>query len=114
MAGDMGDGGRERSAAMPRVILSPAALRDLQRLRDFLRQKNPEAAKRSAKVIVKAIQVLSLQPGIGRPAEDFGPGCREFLIDFGGSGYLALYRQREDDVIILALRHQLENDYKVQ
>jgi plasmid stabilization system protein ParE len=97
---------------MPRVILSPAALRDLQRLRDFLRTKSPEAAKRSAKVIVKAIQILSLQPGIGRPAEELGPECRELPIDFGSSGYLALYRQRGDDIIILALRHQLEDDYK--
>lgn len=97
---------------MPRVILSPAALEDLQRLREFLRPKSPEAAKRSAKVIVKAIQILSLQAGIGRPAPDLGPECRELPIDFGGSGYLALYRQRGDDIIILALRHQLENDYQ--
>lgn len=97
---------------MPRVILSPAALKDLQRLREFLRPKSPEAAKRSAKVIVKAIQILSLQAGIGRPAPDLGPECRELPIDFGGSGYLALYRQRGDDIIILALRHQLENDYQ--
>ena len=97
---------------MPRVILSPAALRDLQRLREFLRPKSLEAAKRSARVIIKAIQVLSLQPGIGRPAQDLGPECRELPIDFGGSGYLALYRQRGDDIVILALRHQLEDDYK--
>lgn len=97
---------------MPRVILSPAALRDIQRLRDFLMPKSPEVARRSAKVIIKAIQVLGLQPGIGRPAEDLGPDCRELPIDFGSSGYLALYRQRGDDVVILALRHQFENDYR--
>lgn len=97
---------------MSRVILSPAALRDLQRLREFVRAKNSEAAKRSANAIVKAVQVLSLQPGIGRPAEGLGPECRELPIDFGGSGYLALYRQRGDDVIVLALRHQLEDGYK--
>ena len=112
MAGDLGYRGRERRAAMPRVILSPAALRDLQRLREFLRPKSPEAAQRAAKVIIKAIQVLGLQPGIGRPADDLGPNSRELPIDFGSTGYLALYRQRGDDVIILALRHQLEDDYK--
>ena len=98
---------------MPRVIFSPAAFRDLQRLREFLREKSPAAAMRSAQVIIKAVQVLGLQPGIGRPAEDLGPGCRELPIDFGNSGYLALYRQRGDEVIILALRHQLEDDYEV-
>ena len=97
---------------MPCVILSPGAFRDLQRLREFLRPKSPEAAQRAAKVIIKAIQVLGLQPGIGRPAEDLGPECRELPIDFGSSGYLALYRYRGDEVIILAIRHQLEDEYK--
>jgi plasmid stabilization system protein ParE len=96
---------------MPRVIFSPAAFRDLERLREFLRPKSSEVAKRAAKAIIKAVQILSLQPGIGRPADDLGPDYRELPIDFGGSGYLALYRQRGGDVVILALRHQLEDDY---
>jgi plasmid stabilization system protein ParE len=97
---------------MPRVILSPGAFRDLQRLREFLQPKSQEAAQRSARVIIKAIQVLGLQPGIGRPAEDLGPDCRELPIDFGSSGYLALYRLKGNEVIILAIRHQLEDEYK--
>ena len=73
--------------------------------------KSIEVAQRSASVIIKAIQVLGLQPGIGRPAEDLGPDYRELPIDFGNSGYLALYRLVGEDVIILALRHQLEDKY---
>lgn len=97
---------------MPRVTLSQAALKDIQRLREFLRPKSPEATRRSAQVIVKAVQVLSLQPGIGRPADDLGPEYRELPIDFGSTGYLALYRLKGDEVIILAVRHQLEEGYK--
>ena len=63
-------------------------------------------------MIIKAIQVLGLQPGIGRPAEDLGPDYRELPIDFGSGGYLALYRLAGEDVIILVLRHQLEDKYK--
>ena len=97
---------------MPRVILSPGALRDLQRLREFLKPKSVEAAQRSAKVIIKAIQVLGLQPGIGRPADDLGADCRELPIDFWNSGYMALYRLSGNTVIVLALRHQLKDEYK--
>jgi plasmid stabilization system protein ParE len=97
---------------MPRVIISRAALKDLQRLREFLRPKSPDAARRSALVIVKAVQILGLQPGIGRPADDLGPEFRELPIDFGSTGYLALYRQKGDEIIILAIRHQLEDGYK--
>ena len=33
---------------------------------------------------------------------------RELLVDFGDSGYIALYRQDGDCVIILSVRHQKE------
>jgi len=44
---------------------------------------------------------------IGRPVEY---GLREFVISRGKSGYVALYdfREREDAVLILAIRHQRE------
>lgn len=77
----------------------------------IFRPKSIQAAQRSASVTIKAIQILGLQPGIGRPAEDLGPDYRELPIDFGSSGCLALYRLVGEDVIILALRHQLENKY---
>lgn len=93
---------------MPQVRFAPAALRDLERLREFLRPKNPAAAKRAAAVITKTIQMLGQHPQIGRPAEGMDPECRELLIDFGDSGYVALYRYEPDLITVLALRHQKE------
>ncbi|MFS2139169.1 type II toxin-antitoxin system RelE/ParE family toxin [Duganella sp. Dugasp56] len=96
---------------MPQVRFAPAALRDLERLREFLREKNPTAAKRAAATIIKAIQVLGQQPQIGRPAPEMDAAYRELLIDFGDSGYIALYRYEGDSVTVLALRHQKEAGY---
>ncbi len=96
---------------MPRVIFAPAALRDLERLREFLRPKNPAAAKRAAAAIVKAVQLLGQHPKIGRPAEEMDIEYRELVIDFGDSGYIALYRYEGGFVTILALRHQKEVGY---
>ena len=50
---------------------------------------------------------------IGRPVEDHDD-LRELVIDFGASGYLALYRFEPtmDAVTILAIKHQREDDYK--
>jgi plasmid stabilization system protein ParE len=93
---------------MPQVKFAPAALRDLERLREFLRPKNPAAAKRAALAISKAVQVLGQHPQIGRPADDMEPEYRELPIDFGDSGYVALYRYEGDLVTVLALRHQKE------
>lgn len=90
---------------------APAALRDLERLREFLRLKNPTAARRAAETIIKAVQVLGLQPQIGRLVEDMSPEFREWSIDFGDSGYLALYHYDGDIVTVLAVRHQREVGY---
>jgi len=50
---------------------------------------------------------------IGRPVEDYDD-LRELVIDFGATGYLALYRFEPslDVVTILAIKHQREDDYK--
>ena len=96
---------------MPQVRFSPHAIHDLERLREFLRPKSPIAARRTGEVIVKAVQVLSLQPRLGRPIEDMPDEFREWIIDFGDSGYVARYRIDSDAVTILAVRHQKEVGY---
>jgi plasmid stabilization system protein ParE len=93
---------------MPRVIYAPAALRDLERLRAFLRPKNPAAAKRAARAITQGVRALGLQPHIGRPINDLPEEFRDWPIDFGDSGYIARYRIDGDTVVILAIRHQKE------
>lgn len=93
---------------MPQVRYSPSAVRDLHRLREFLRHKNPAAARRAGDIILKAMQVLGLQPHIGRPIEDMPDEFREWVIDFGDSGYVARYRIDLGGVTILAVRHQKE------
>jgi plasmid stabilization system protein ParE len=96
---------------MPRLIWSPSALRDVQRLYRFLAPKNTEAARQAVKTIRESVQILALQPGIGRPAQDMEPEYREWLIDFGQSGYVALYHFDGQTALIVAVRHQKELDY---
>ncbi|MFV0665766.1 type II toxin-antitoxin system RelE/ParE family toxin [Denitromonas sp.] len=96
---------------MAQIRYAPAALRDLQRLREFLRPKNPLAAQRAAQAILDAMRVLARQSHIGRPVDDLPEVYREWLIDFGDSGYVARYRFDGDTVVILALRHQKEVGY---
>ena len=93
------------------MIYAPGAIADLKRLREFLRPKNPVAAKRAAGTIMKALQVLGLQPQIGRPVDDMPDEYREWLIDFGDNGYVARYRFDGEFVTILAVRHQKEAGY---
>ena len=93
---------------MSRLIWSQLALLDVQRLYRFLAPKNLDAAKRSVKAIRQGVKVLGQQPGIGRPIEDMPEEFREWIIDFGESGYVARYRIDVNAVTILAVRHQKE------
>lgn len=98
---------------MPHVRLSARAQADLSRLHAFLVSKDINAAKRAMLAIREAFLPLQHAPMIGRPVEDHAE-LRELVIDFGASGYLALYHfdPAQDAVTILAVKHQREDDYK--
>ena len=96
---------------MPRLIWSQPALLDVQRLYRFLTPKNLDAAQRAVRAIRQGVKVLAQQPGIGRPIADMPEEFREWIIDFGDSGYVARYRIESDAVTIHAVRHQKEVGY---
>lgn len=97
---------------MPRLIWTPNALADVQRLYRWLLPKDSDAARRAVAAIRAEVKILAQSPRIGRPMEDMDPEYRERLIDFGNSGYVALYRIEGDTVAILAVRHQKEAGYE--
>ena len=93
---------------MSRLIWSPSSLQDVQRLYRFLALRNPDAAKRALNAIRQGVKVLEQQPEVGRPVEDMDDEFRDWIIDFGDSGYVARYRVEQEFVTILAVRHQKE------
>jgi len=97
---------------MTRLIWSRAALSDVARLRNFLVGKNPDAARRAVRAIRATVQVIAQQPGIGRPVAELPAEFREWLIEFGDSGYVLLYRFDGTIAAILAVRHQREVGYR--
>lgn len=98
---------------MPHVKLSARAQSDLACLHTFLANKDANAAKRAMLVIREAFMPLTHAPMIGRPVKA-GDGLLELVIDYGASGYLALYRFERplDAVVILAVKHQRKENYK--
>ena len=99
------------------VLYSDSAREDLIRLFDFLldRAKTAEDFE-SAQVAIDAMREaverrLSRSPFVYRKA-GASPFLRELLIPFGGAGYVALYEiKNATQVVVLAVRHQLEDDY---
>ncbi len=96
---------------MSRLIWSPSALRDVQRMYRFLAEKNRDVAKRAVQAIRSGVQIILQHPEVGRPAEEMEPEYREWPIDFGHSGYLVLYHYDGRVAVIVAVRHQKEVGY---
>jgi plasmid stabilization system protein ParE len=96
---------------MARVVWTPAALHDVERLHHFLAPKNPDAARRAVRSIRLGVKALASHPEIGRRVDEMPPEFREWFIPFGQSGYLMLYRYDGTTVAILAVRHGKEAGY---
>lgn len=93
------------------MIWTPEALRDVQRCCRFLAAKNAAAAARAVGAIREGVRILDTHPAAGRPVDRLDPAFREWLIGFGDSGYVLLYRLHESQAVILAVRHQREAGY---
>ncbi|MCJ2013489.1 type II toxin-antitoxin system RelE/ParE family toxin [Methylobacterium sp. J-076] len=96
---------------MPRLIWTPEALRDVQRCYRFLVAKNPAAATKAVRAIREGMRIVEAHPGAGRPVEHLATEFREWLIPFGASGYVVLYRMGDMQAEVLAVRHQKEAGY---
>ncbi len=70
-----------------------------------------DAAEVALSAITSSVEALSRNPFIYRKAGP-SPFLRELLIPFGHSGYVALFEIKDSSTVtILAVRHQLEDDY---
>ena len=91
-----------------KLVVSREAAADFERLHDFLREENPEAAQRLVAVLSEAVDSLSLFPDRGRPSGI--PAVRELIVPFGRSSYVIRYIHLadEDTVVVLRMWHGRE------
>lgn len=98
------------------VRYSASARDDLTRLYDHLLERattveDLDFAEQALGAITSAVESLGRSPFIYRKAGS-DPFLRELIIPFGDSGYVALFEIDDaSTVTILAVRHQLEDDY---
>ena len=100
------------------VVFSAAAEEDLQRLFDFVLERELERESGDLRIAQKAldairdgIRFLESSPFACRKVGE-SPFVRELIINFGNTGYVALFEiVNENTVIMGAIRHQREDDY---
>lgn len=90
------------------ITLSPDAVLDVERVRTFLEEKNPDAAKQALAAIWAALYKLEVFPGLGRPTDD--PGIRQIVVHFGSAGYIVRYSARlpSPDIFVTRIWHGRE------
>ncbi len=101
-----------------RVRLTRDAEADLERLFDFVLERELarasgylDLADQALDAIRAGIATLKTSPFTCRKAAQ-SPFLRELIIPFGRSGYVALFEiVGATDVVVSAVRHQLEDDY---
>jgi plasmid stabilization system protein ParE len=91
-----------------KLIVSRAATLDIERLYEFLKDKNPAAARRLVVSLDSAVRSLTLFPGRGRPSG--AAGARELVVPFGRSAYIVryVYSSERDETVILRIWHGRE------
>jgi plasmid stabilization system protein ParE len=90
------------------IVFSPDALADIERLRTFLDQANPGAAKRAVAAILMAIERLREFPDLGMATGD--ADIRQIVIRFSASGYIVRYAVLAEtgDILITRIWHGRE------
>lgn len=96
---------------MPReIVWLPDAVKDVTRLGTFINEENPAAARQAATRIKQAAQILKNNPEVGKPVDDLAP-FRDLLIPFGNGNYVLRYREDQNRVVIVRIRHSREKSF---
>ena len=101
-----------------KVRLTRDAQADLDRLFDFLVEReltrnggDVDLPEQAIAAVRAGIATLKSSPFTCRKAGN-SPFLRELIIPFGRSGYVALFEIEDDSTVaVVAVRHQLEDDY---
>jgi len=91
-----------------KLLVSRAATADIERLREFLYEKNPAAAERAISALLGAVNSLRALPDRGRQFGDLD--VRQLTVRVGGSSYVLRYRHdvAREEVVVLRVWHGRE------
>lgn len=87
-----------------KLTYTARAMKDLVRLREFIRKKNPQAAQRASRQLIKNIESLVDHPQMGTSLSELGD-FRELV----AHEYIVRYRLVLDEIVILNVWHERED-----
>ena len=96
---------------MPRLIWTQPALRDLNRLHEFLAAHDRKIANRAVEAIRLGVKPLKSYPRLGRLLEDADNEARQWYVGFGQSGYVIPHQVELTAIYIIGVRHSREEEH---
>ena len=90
-----------------KIVFSPVAFQDLQRLYKFFKETNPPSITKAAERLKKGFGTLRQYPLAGYPLESLPP-FRELLVPFGRGNFIIRYQLGEETVNVVHLWHSRE------
>ncbi len=90
-----------------RIVWLPQAQDDIQRLYNFLLEKNPAAAERAVLTIKLGAQKLAEFPHVGRRMDD-ETERHELFVPFSAGAYVLRYRIHDETIIVIRVWHSRE------
>jgi len=93
-----------------KLLVLDKADEDLERLFEFLEEKNPLAAQKAMLAIDEGIKTLLQSPYIGATQRK-NPAQREHYVTFGRASYVLRYRidEAKDTLVVIRIWHSRES-----
>jgi len=86
---------------MPRIIRTPAVVRDLTAITDYIAADNLTAALGFCDEVDRILTMIAQYPDIGEAVEHLAPGLRRLAL----GNYLLFYRHVDDQIELIRLLH---------
>jgi len=83
------------------VVWSPRAIAHLAHLRSYIAHEDPDAASRTAALLLDAVERLAALPSLGRPGRV--TGTRELVVP--DTSYVICHKLRRDRLDVVAVFH---------
>lgn len=91
-----------------KIVFSPVARDNINRLYHFIEQKNPSALGKAALRLKQVFRLLQKYPNAGYSLDHLPP-FRELLVPFGKGNYVIRYRIEKKRLAVVHLWHSRED-----
>jgi toxin ParE1/3/4 len=91
--------------ATPRYRLARRVVADLERIADYIGERNPAAADRVIHELFRTFDSLAVNPELGASMDDLRPGLRMIVPSSPAANYLIFYRIVSDGVSVSNVIH---------